>query len=408
MACVFYFRHMDERKKRAAQARPLNVRRNGGKAWRGRGDVLELAAIMTTPLPPGQNPVDPRGVFGMPPVPMPQFMPPPPPRRRGRGVLIAVLIIALVISVMVNLGQLGVAVVGASADVHQTVLWGEGSDKIAVVPIDGLIDDGSNQNFDTVLKGVAKDSAVKAVVIEIDTPGGSASAADEMYHRLVMFKNEKHVPVVIAMRGMATSGGYYVAAAGDYIFAEPGCLTGNIGVLMPRFNLSQTINKWGAYEETLTATAPGQHSYKNAGSMFQPDNPEDTAYLQGLVDNIFAQFESVVKTGRQGKLNPAMSDIFSGKAFIAADALSRGLIDKIGYPNDAYDYAAQLAGVTNKSVVKYTPNPSLLQLLTASSNLPARQANSTSGSISIDGFAIDARAAAELLTSRPLLLWRGN
>ena len=174
-----------------------------------------------------------------------------------------------------------------------------------------------------VLKDVEKDSAVRALVVEIDTPGGSATASDEMYHRLDRFKNDKHVPVVIAMRGMATSGGYYVSSAGDYIFAEPGCLTGNIGVLFPRFNLSKLANEYGVYESTLTATTPG-HSYKNAGSMFQPANPLDEQYLQGLVDGTFAQFKSVVETGRKGKLSDKEGDIFSGKAFIAADALRAG------------------------------------------------------------------------------------
>jgi len=358
-----------------------------------------------------------------PPMPMPPFL--PPPRRRGRWVLITLLIIALVVSVVINMVQIGIAVVGASAEVRQTVISGEGSDKIAVVPIDGLIDDGSNQTFDTVLKDVEKDSAVRALVVEIDTPGGSASASDEMYHRLDRFKTDKHIPVVIAMRGMATSGGYYVSCAGDYIFAEPGCLTGNIGVLFPRFNLSQMINRWGAFESTLTATVPG-HSYKNAGSMFEPQNPADETYLQGLVNGTFAQFKLVVETGRKGKLSDNEGDIFSGKAFIAADALTRGLIDQVGYPDAAYDYAAHLAGISSRSVVKYTPNPTLLQLLTARSNLPMSQAKASAQSVSIDGFSIDGHTAADLqsvsidgfsidghtaadlLSARPLLLWRGN
>jgi protease-4 len=258
-----------------------------------------------------------------------------------------------------------------------------------------------------VLKDVEKDSSVRALVVEIDTPGGSATASDEMYHRLDRFKNNKHVPVVIAMRGMATSGGYYVASAGDYIFAEPGCLTGNIGVLFPRFNLSKMANEWGVYESTLTATTPG-HSYKNAGSMFQPANPQDEQYLQGLVDGTFAQFKSVVLTGRKGKLSDKEGDVFSGKAFIATDALARGLIDQIGYPDSAYDYATHLAGISSRSIVRYTPNPTLLQLLSARSNLPQGQAKASAGSVSIDGFSIDGHTAADLLSARPLLLWRGN
>ena len=317
---------------------------------------------MTQPLPPGQGPVDSRGAFGLPPTPgrapLPQapmmfpqgpmagppFFPPPPPRRGGKWVVIIVLVVALVVSILVNVVQFGVAVAGAAGEVRQTVISGEGSDKVAVVPIDGLIDDQSALTFDTLLKDVEKDSNVKALVVEVDTPGGSATASDEMWHRLDLFKKLKNIPVVIAMKGMATSGGYYVSSAGDYIYAEPGCLTGNIGVLFPRFNMSKLVNEYGVFESTLTATTTG-HSYKNAGSMFQPQNPEDEAYLQGLIDSIFGQFKSVVLNGRKGKLVDKTGDVFSGKAFIAADALARGLVDQIGYPEAAYDYAAKTAGL---------------------------------------------------------------
>jgi protease IV len=379
---------------------------------------------MTQSLPPGQGPVDPRGAFGIPPgpgggrgpawgspgpgAPGPIMFAPMPPRRRGgMWIVIVLLAVALVVSGLINLVQFAVTVAGAAAEVRQTVVSGTGADKIAVVPIDGIIDDESEQSFDKVLKEVEKDSAVKALVVEIDTPGGSATASDEMYHRLDRFKSEKRVPVVVAMRGMATSGGYYVSCAADYICAEPGCLTGNIGVLFPRFNMSKTFDKWGVSETTLTATVPG-HSYKNAGSMFKPENPEDEAYLQGLVDGTFAQFKAVVQTGRKGKLIDKTGDVFSGKAFIAQDALNRGLIDQIGYPDKAYDYAASMAGVTNRSVVRYTPNATLLQLLTARSNVQRQEQGRSSGMVSIDGFSVDARAVEDLFSARPMLLWRGN
>ena len=360
-------------------------------------------------MPPGGGPPMGRGPMGYPqgPAPVPGFFPPPPSRRGGKWVVILLLALALAASVLVNIVQFGVTVAGAAGEVKQTVISGEGSDKVAVVPIGGLIDDNSAQAFDLLLKDVEKDSNVKALVVEVDTPGGSATASDEMWHRLDVFKNNKPVPVVIAMKGMATSGGYYVSSAGDYIVAEPGCLTGNIGVLFPRFNMSQLINKYGVFESTLTATTAG-HSYKNAGSMFQAENPEDEAYLQGLVDSIFAQFKSAVQTGRKGKLVDKTGDVFSGKAFIAGDALARGLIDQIGYPETAYDYAAKKAGLWTHSVVRYTPMPTLWQVLTAKSNVPAGQAAFSGEKLTVNGVSVDARTAADLLTARPMLLWRGN
>src|SRR5262249_34857106 len=150
------------------------------------------------------------------------------------------------------------------------------------------------------------------------------------------------------------------------------------------------------------------HSYKNAGSMFQPSNPEDEAYIQGLVDSTFAQFKNVVQTGRKGKLADKAGDVFSGKAFIAKDAQDRGLIDQIDYPDKAYDYAATTAGLTSKSVVRYAPAPTLMQLLEAKSNLPAGQAKGSGEIVSIDGHSVDVHALERLFTARPLLLWRGN
>jgi protease-4 len=211
------------------------------------------------------------------------------------------------------------------------------------------------------------------------------------------------------MRGMATSGGYYVSCASDYIFAEPGCLTGNIGVLFPRFNMSELFDKWGLKETTITATVKG-HSYKNAGSMFQPENPQDEAYLQGLIDGTFAQFKAVVLTGRKGKLVDKTGDVFSGKAFIAQDALDRGLVDQIGYPEKAYDYAASTAGLGGHSVVRYTPNATLIQLLTARSNIQRASGGTPAEAamVNIDGFNVDAKAVESLFEARPLLLWRAN
>ena len=161
--------------------------------------------------------------------------------------LIALLIVALIISVSLNLMKAGGTVTPPAPAKQTLVVAGDLNTKVAVVPVEGIIDDEMALRFDHLLGQVEKDSAAKALVIRIDTPGGSASSSDEMYHRLDQFKTRTggKVPVVISMGGMATSGGYYVACAGDYIFAEDETLTGNIGVLFPRFNVSKFINDHG-------------------------------------------------------------------------------------------------------------------------------------------------------------------
>jgi protease-4 len=369
--------------------------------------------MMPGPMMPG--PMMPGPMF-YPPMP-PGFQPPPPRRGWGKLIIILLLLFALGTSVLVNFAQLSTSMTSTSNSKQTTLVAGDESTKIAVVPIDGLIDDAQAKQFSQLLDDVERQTDVKALVVEIDTPGGSATASDEMYHRLSVFKtNEtagsKNFPIVIAMRGMATSGGYYVACAGDYLIAEPGTMTGNIGVLFPRFNISGLMDKYGLQETTITATTTG-HSFKNAGSMFKPEVPEDEAYLQGLVDATFAQFKGVVQTGRGTKLKDP-GDIFSGKAFMAADALTRGLIDQIDYPEAAYDKAAKDAGVSNKTVVRFTrPDNIFADLLGSQSKMnPAggfgTSGNTSAGGATINGVNIDGSALRDLVSSRPMLLWRGN
>ncbi len=404
---------------------------------------------MTQPtLPPGQGPIDPQGVFpgssppgggfippggfppgwfpppgfspkGFPPgsfppggmPPYPQMMPPwmQPPRRLRIGTmlrLVVVLVIAgLILARLLNPGDGDESRMNVS-----TLVSGDAANRVAVVMINGLIDDGARDKFNVELNAVEKDSTVKALVVQIDTPGGSATASDEMYHRLQLFRKHmegqsRALPIVISMQGMATSGGYYVACGGDYLIAERGALTGNIGVIFMRFNVSQFMSDHGLKEDTITATTSG-HSFKNAGSMFHPTDPEDEKYLQGLVDNIFATFKSVVIAGRGAKLNDTVGsgDIFSGKAFPADEALKRGLIDQLGYPNEAYDYAMKKAGVANAMVVNYHQSPPTLlkALLGAAFGGPERS------SVTVNGINVDSKDLSRLMESRPLLLWRGN
>jgi protease-4 len=208
--------------------------------------------------------------------------------------------------------------------------------------------------------------------------------------------------VVVAQSGLAASGGYYVSCAGDYIIAQPSTLTGNIGVLLPQYNVSQLFDKWGIKETTITSTGA---TYKNAGSMFQPEKAEDRAYLQDIADKAFAQFKDVVAKGRQGKLKKPLADVANGKIYTAADAQALGLIDQIGYAQDAYEYAAKKAGLSKPTVVKYHDPPSFFDAFTSRSNVGAPQGNA--GNLTINGVNIDAGAIRELTTPRLLYLWRG-
>jgi protease IV len=377
---------------------------------------------MTIPdPPPGQGPIDPRGAFSPPPPPAgnsgwmppppirppapyppaPQWGPPPPRRRWADAVVTAVATIVVLGSLLLNL-FLAIAVgANGTAASHQTVLVeGNTSEKVAVIPVEGMIMEEEYQKFSRHLDAVAKDSDVKAVVIAIDTPGGSVTASDEIYKRITKFKAEKNIPIIAMQGGLATSGGYYVSCAADYVFSQPTTLTGNIGVIMPRFNVSKLMDKYGVEETTIASTGA---TFKNAGSMFKPEKPEETAYIQGIADQAFAQFKAVVSAGRAGKLVGKIDNIANGKVYTANEAKSLGLVDAIGYADDAYAYAATKAGLTKMHVVRYSDPTSLLDLLRSKSNVSAPSATVNGVNINVDKDAITA-----LIAPRLLYLWRGN
>jgi protease-4 len=289
-----------------------------------------------------------------------------------------------------------------------TVVDGSLSQTIAAIPVTDIITDATAHQFDQYLSAAESDKTVKAIVLEVDTPGGSASASEAMHHRLERFRiNTKAagrtVPVVVAMGGMATSGGYYVSCGADYIFAQPATMTANIGVLMERFNVSELCDKYGIKETTIVGSGG---EYKNLGSMFQPETEQARQYLQGLADVTLDQFKKVVVDGRGDKLTDK-SVIFNGRVYMGEDALKLGLIDKIGYNEDAYDYAKTAANAAGARVVRYQPPSALERILDSSSssssaNMPGHKV------VNIDGVNIDLARLGDLIAPRPMFLWRGN
>jgi protease-4 len=347
--------------------------------------------------------------FGPPPgglpggFPPPGFFPPPkPPRGVARALFTTLVTTIFGLSLMANLYLLIITgVMGDHASKNSTLVQGDPKQEVAVVPVvNQLITQKDADSLDQLLKQVEKNENVKALVIRIDTPGGEVAPSDEMYHRILQYKASAKVPVVISMGGMATSGGYYTAVAGDYLFAEPTTLTGNIGVLMESLNFSRMIDKWGIDDNTLHSTGA---DYKTSGSMFRPQTPEDKAYLTGILDSVADQFHAAVKTGRQGRLKGPLTEIFNAQAYPADSALKLGLVDQIGYLEDACNYAATKAGLTNKTVVTYEQQETLLKLLSGKSNLPDPTASS---SLKINGVPVQSDTLDRLLSPRPLYLFR--
>lgn len=349
--------------------------------------------------------------FGQPGMMLPPMGPPPKAKRGwswGQVIVTSVATIIFLGSLGLNLLLLvAVGMQGGNEKVRQeVVLEGAQAEKIGVIGVRGVITAASFNKFDRLLREVEKDKSLKALVIDIDTPGGAVTASDQIYQRILRFKSDmeaagRSVPVVASIGSIGTSGGYYVACATDHIFAERTALTGNIGVLLPRFNVHKLAEKYGIEETTIVSNgAP----FKNAGSMFTPERPAETAYIQKIADDAFTAFKDVVRQARQTKLKAPLTEVADGRAFFAPDAVTVGLIDATGTAADAYAYAAAQAQLSKPHVVRYDDPPSLLGALSGEGEAMGGT------SIQFDGKAVRVNAGeiTDLLTPRLMYLWRGD
>jgi protease-4 len=246
------------------------------------------------------------------------------------------------------------------APLEEVEIEGEGRDKILVIDVSGVItdlpthralglveEDSTLARVEAELAKAADDDRVRGVVVYVRSPGGGVTASDDLYRQLKRFKEEKAVPVVAALGGVAASGGYYLACAADRIVAHPTTVTGSIGVIMMNLNLDGLLEKIGVRDATVKAGR-----YKDLMSPLRPTNAEDRAIVQGVVDRLHARFKDVVREGRglEGEKLAAVSD---GRIFDAETARSLGLVDEIGDLRAAIDVAKRAAGLQQARVVRY-------------------------------------------------------
>ncbi len=194
-----------------------------------------------------------------------------------------------------------------------------------------------------------KDKRVKAIILRIDSPGGTVTASDMMYREILRFKQKSKKPVIVMMMGVAASGGYYIACAGDEILAYPTTVTGSIGVIMQTLNVKDALSQWGIKTDAITSG-----NNKDAGSPFSNNTAEQRETLQKIVDTFYSRFKNLVKNSRKNKIKSEdLPMITDGRVFSGDDALKYGLVDKLGDIYTAFNTAKNHAKIKDAHLVLF-------------------------------------------------------
>jgi len=266
----------------------------------------------------------------------------------------------------------------ATTPLQEFILQGKEEGKVLVIPISGIISDDPKESFLRTMPSIVqevvsqlqlaeKDNEVKAILLKIDSPGGSTTASDLLYHEIMDFKKRKNVKVIVSMMGVAASGGYYISLPADFIMAHPTTITGSIGVIFIRPMVANLMNKIGL---DIVVNKSGEN--KDMGSPFRLATIQEQKILQNLTDELGQRFMSLVAKHR--KLDKeALNKISTARVYLAEEALQIGLIDKIGYLSDAILQAKRLSGLSeNAKVVAYRrtkyPNDNLYNTSTTQLN----------------------------------------
>jgi protease-4 len=268
---------------------------------------------------------------------------------------------------------------GVPGPLEESRVFGDGRDKILLLDVDGVISEapGSSTLFREEESTVARvreqldharaDGGIRALVLRIDSPGGTATASDLVYREVLEFKRERGVPVVAQLMGTATSGGYYVAMAADRVIAHPTTVTGSIGVRFSGINLVGLMEKLGIEDQTLTAGR-----YKDAGSPLRRMTDVERAQIQSVLDDLHTRFKAVVASNRTKLDSDRLNGLAQGSVYSANQALSNGLVDQVGYLEDSVAEAERRAGLRSSQVITYHRSQEWKQNLYNQSRIPSK------------------------------------
>ena len=237
-----------------------------------------------------------------------------------------------------------------------------GAEEVAIVNIVGEI--SHSKSIVDLLHEYEKRSRVKAIVLRIDSPGGGVAATQEIYEEVNKIREKGEKPIIASLGSVAASGGYYVACGAEKIIANPGTLTGSIGVLINIVNMEELLKKIGIDMKTITSG-----ELKDIGSISRELTPGEEKLLREIIDNIHRQFLRVIEE-RRGLTGEELASIADARILTGEQALEKQLIDELGNLSDAIEIAARAAGIEEEPrIVEEKKKFSLLQLILSKTEL---------------------------------------
>jgi protease IV len=258
-------------------------------------------------------------------------------------------------------GCISVSLFPQMQPLREKTVQGTATEKILMIDVSGIISEkaseggplgGASEDLVARLKEelnmAAEDGQIKALLLRINSPGGTVTASDVIYHELMTFKAKRRIPIVAVIMDVGASGGYYVASAADRIVVHPTSVTGSVGVIMLRVNAEGLLQKIG-----VEASAIKSGAKKDIGSPFRPMTEEERAIFQGMIDGFQSRFLEVVTKSRSTLPADRLKLVADGRVLTGPQAVQLGLADQVGYLDDAIATAKQTAGIPDARVVVY-------------------------------------------------------
>jgi len=349
-----------------------------------------------SPTPPGPAPGP---AFGRPPVPVPVHV-----RVQGGGIgrsilagMVGCILVAVLLMGGFFFGAISAGIAGAFGDpsggmVMIETLRSGSADRIAILPIEGVIDDRRATFVRHAVDGLLQERRLRAVVLRVDSPGGGVTASDQIWYEVGRLR-ARNIPVIASFGGVAASGGYYAACASDEIFAERTTITGSIGVIAQVLTIGDMLEKIGV--EPVTLVADGSPDKATGNDIMRRWTDEDRAQLGIILNDAYDVFAERVRDGRGNRLTADAHDrAITGGIFTGPRAMELGLVDAIGYLDNAVARAEAIAGLAagRATILRAGERPMLF------GSIPLARRNTT------DTAADMRRAAEDLLRPRIMYL----